>query len=369
MFTSVFQQYNWDEVRERIYAKTTADVTAALKREKRGLDDFMALISPAAKPFRGEMAVKSHHLTRLRFGKTMQLFAPLYLSNECQNICTYCGYSFDHKLKRKTLTDDEIKREAEAVRNLGFRHVLLVTGEANSTVNIDYFLHAIDLLKPYFSNISLEVQPLETEEYKKLHDAGVHSILVYQETYHQETYKTYHPKGKKSNFNYRLETPDRIGESGMHKIGVGVLLGLEDWRTDSFFCAAHLQYLQKKYWQTKYSVSFPRIRPAEGVTLKSDHVSDEDLLQLILAYRLFDPDAELSVSTRESRAFRDAVIPLGPTSMSAGSKTNPGGYVTEPDSLEQFEIEDNRSPEEFMKVISSKGYEPVWKDWDHALAH
>ena len=254
------------------------------------------------------------------------------------------------------------------IKNNGFNHILLVTGEANQTVHVDYFKKAIGLIRSQFANISIEVQPLETDEYKTLHDAGVYSVLVYQETYHQEVYKTYHPKGKKSNFYYRMETPDRIGIAGIHKIGLGILLGLEDWRTDSFFNSLHLDYLQKKYWQTKFSVSFPRMRPAEGIIEPNVIVSDKDLVQLICAYRLFNEDVELSISTRESEKFRNNIIPLGVTSMSAGSKTNPGGYAVEPDSLEQFEISDERSAGEISKLISENGYEPVWKDWDKSLA-
>jgi 2-iminoacetate synthase len=368
-FREEFIKYDWDPVSRSIESKTAADVERALKKSRITLNDFAALISPAALPYLETMAARSHALTKQRFGKTIQMFAPMYLSNECNNICTYCGYSFDNKIKRKTLSDAEILREVKAIKELGFDHILLVTGEANATVHVDYFLNAIRLIRPHFSNISIEVQPLEKEEYLQLHEAGVYSVLVYQETYHQETYKNYHPKGKKSNFAYRLETPDRLGESSIHKIGLGVLLGLEDWRTDSFFCALHLDYLQKKYWQTKYSISFPRIRPAEGVKLNSNHITDKELLQLICAYRIFNPDVELSLSTRETPHFRDHVIKLGITSMSAGSKTNPGGYAVDQESLEQFEIDDNREPSEFFKVISSQGYEPVFKDWDKAFSN
>lgn len=368
-FKETYNNYNWDKTLSNIYNKTSVDVERVLFKQKITLEDFAALISPAALPYLEQMAQKSQVLTKQRFGKTIQLFAPMYLSNECNNICTYCGYSFDNKIKRKTLTDSEIIKEAQAIKALGFDHVLLVTGEANATVHLSYFLNAIQLIKPFFSNISVEVQPLEQEEYAKLHESGVYSVLVYQESYHKETYKNYHPKGKKSNFDYRLETPDRIGSSSIHKIGLGVLLGLEDWRTDSFFCALHLDYLQKKYWQTKYSISFPRIRPAEGVTLDSKHIRDKELLQLIFAYRLFNPDVEISISTRETENFRNNVIRLGATSMSAGSKTNPGGYAVDPESLEQFEIDDIRTPEEFIRVISQQGYEPVLKDWDKNFSH
>lgn len=292
------------------------------------------------------------------------MYAPMYLSNECQNICTYCGFSLDNKLKRKTLTDKEILQECEALKRAGFDHVLLVTGEANQTVNINYFLNAVTLLKDKFANISVEVQPLSTAEYKALHKGGVYSVLVYQETYHRDVYKVYHPKGKKSNFDFRLETPDRVGEAGIHKIGLGVLLGLEDWRTDSFFNALHLDYLQRHYWQSKYSVSFPRLRPAEGIIEPNFVMTDKDMVQLICAYRLWNEDLEISVSTRESERFRNNIISLGATSMSAGSKTNPGGYVVDPESLEQFETSDERSAAEIAALISSAGYEPIWKDWD-----
>jgi 2-iminoacetate synthase len=366
-FKSVFEQYSWDKIQAKIYQTTTKEVEQALAKTKRNLDDFLALISPAAQAYLEQMAQISHELTKKRFGKTIQMYAPLYLSNECQNICTYCGFSLDNKIKRKTLTESEITLEVEALKKAGFDHVLLVTGEANYTVNINYFLKSVAQIKNDFSTISVEVQPLSTEEYEQLHQAGVYSVLVYQETYHRDVYKQYHTKGKKSNFDFRLETPDRVGTAGIHKIGLGVLLGLEDWRTDSFFNALHLDYLQKTYWKTKYTVSFPRLRPAEGVIQPNFIMDDKDLTQLICAYRLWNEDLEISISTRENEKFRNNIIPLGTTSMSAGSKTNPGGYVVDPQSLEQFEISDERSASEIAALISSHGYEPVWKDWDRTF--
>jgi 2-iminoacetate synthase len=363
-FQDIFDRYSWEEVQQSIYSKTAKDVETALAASRRTLEDFKALISPAADTYLERMAQLSHQLTRKRFGKTIQLFAPMYLSNECNNICTYCGFSFDHKIKRKTLSAAEILQEINVIKQHGFNHILLVTGEATHTVHLDYFVKAINLIKPHFSNISIEVQPLEQDEYEQLHRIGLYSVLVYQETYYKDKYKDYHPKGKKSNFYYRLDTPDRIGKAGMHKIGLGVLLGLEDWRTDSFFCALHLDYLQKKYWQTKYSISFPRIRPAEGVDISNYHISDKELVQLICAYRLMNEEVEISISTREPEQFRNHLIKLGTTTMSAGSKTNPGGYSVDEESLEQFEIDDERTPEQVAAVIAASGYEPVWKDWD-----
>ncbi|MGV3586071.1 MAG: 2-iminoacetate synthase ThiH [Adhaeribacter sp.] len=363
-FKAVFDSYRWDEVKKSIYAKTDRDVEQALAAPKRTLEDFKALISPAATAYLEPMAQLSQQLTQKRFGKTIQLYVPLYLSNECQNICTYCGFSLDNKVRRKTLTGVEIMQEVAALKAMGYDHVLLVTGEANQTVHVDYFKKVLELIRPHFSHISMEVQPLEVSDYEVLIPYGLNTVLVYQETYHQEDYRKHHPKGKKSNFYHRLDTPDRLGKAGIHKIGLGVLIGLEDWRTDSFFTALHLNYLEKTYWQTRYSLSFPRLRPFSGGLEPKVEMTDKELVQLICAYRLFNEEVELSISTRESEKFRDNIIKLGITAMSAGSKTNPGGYVVEPESLEQFEISDERSPAEITAMLKAQGYEPVWKDWD-----
>ncbi|REE01783.1 2-iminoacetate synthase ThiH [Marinoscillum furvescens] len=368
-FRDVFEQYQWDRVHDEIYGKRALDVEVALRKEVRDLEDFKALVSPAAAPYLEEMARQSHEATLQRFGNTMQLFAPMYLSNECQNICTYCGFSLDNKIRRKTLTPAEIDREVATIKAMGFRHVLLVTGEANVTVGVDYFKKALEQIRPHFDNVSMEVQPLDEVDYRELIPLGLHAVLVYQETYHQADYKKHHPKGKKSNFYYRLDTPDRLGRAGVHKMGLGVLIGLEDWRVDSFFVALHLRYLEQTYWKTKYSISFPRLRPFSGGLAPKVEMNDRELVQLITSYRLFNRDVELSLSTRETPHFRDHAFKLGVTSMSAGSKTNPGGYAVEPESLEQFEISDERSPEQIANLIQGSGYEPVWKDWDSALEH
>lgn len=367
-FKNLFETFSWEQVKEEIYSKTEADVQRALnKTGRRDLEDFKALISPAAATSLEAMAALSSRLTRQRFGNTMQLYIPLYLSNECQNICTYCGFSFNNKVKRVSLTEAQMLSETEVIKSHGFDHVLLVTGEAGQTVGVEYLKKAMTTLRPHFAQISIEVQPLEEEEYRELAEAGLHTVLVYQETYHKEDYKKHHPKGKKSNFDYRLETPDRLGQAGIHKIGLGVLIGLEDWRTDSFFTALHLSYLEKTYWQTRYSLSFPRLRPHSGGLEPKVDMNDKELTQLICAYRIFNEDVELSISTRESEKFRNNIIHLGITSMSAGSKTNPGGYVLFPESLEQFEISDERSPATIAAMLKAQGFEPVWKDWDLAL--
>ena len=366
-FRDIYDQCSWKHVKASVYDKTLTDVEKALCKDTLDLEDFKALISPAAAPYLETMAQKSNQLTRQRFGNTIQLFAPFYLSNECQNICTYCGFSMNNEIRRKTLSAEEIESESAAISSLGFKHVLLVTGEANKTVGTAYLARAIKQIRPHFANVSMEVQPLDQTAYEQLIPLGLHAVLVYQETYHKEDYKKHHPKGKKSNFYYRLETPDRLGRAGIHKIGLGALIGLEDWRVDSFFVALHLQYLEQTYWKTKYTISFPRLRPFSGGLEPKVNMNDRELVQLICAYRLFNQEVELSLSTRETESFRDNMIKLGVTSMSAGSKTNPGGYSVEPQSLEQFEISDERSPALVCEAIKRQGYEPVWKDWDFAL--
>lgn len=363
-FKNIFDNHNWEEVKRSIYGKTEQDVLSALSKEKRTLEDFKALISPAAEPYLEQMAQLSNQLTQKRFGKTIQMYIPLYLSNECQNICTYCGFSLTNKIPRKTLTDEEIIKEVEFIKSKGYDHILLVTGEADKTVGVEYIENAVKLVRPYFSHISIEVQPLEQDEYKRLVVAGVNTVLVYQETYHKEDYKKHHPKGKKSNFYYRLQTHDRLGQAGIYKMGLGVLIGLEDWRTDSFFTALHLNYLEKTYWQAKYSISFPRLRPHSGGLEPKVVMSDKELVQLICAYRLLDEEVELSISTRESETFRNNIIKIGATTFSAESKTNPGGYVVEPETLEQFEISDDRPTQEVEQIIKQQGYETVYKDWE-----
>ena len=367
-FLPLFEQHSWEGMRQRIESKGSVDVERALEKQGRpDLDDFCALISPAAVPYLERMAQLSYRLTRKRFGNTTQLYIPMYLSNECHNICTYCGFSVHNKLQRRTLNQQQIMREVEAIKAHGFEHLLLVTGEANRTVGVDYLEQALAWVRPYFSSLSMEVQSLDQADYERLIKRGLNSVLLYQETYHRDNYKQYHPKGKKRNFEYRLETPDRLGRAGIHRIGLGSLLGLEDWRTDAAFVALHLGYLQRQYWQTKYSISLPRLRPAAGVQSPNVVVTDRDFVQLICAYRIYSENVEISLSTRESPEFRDHLLKLGITSMSAGSKTEPGGYAIEEEALEQFEISDERSPEDVAAMIRGQGFEPVWKDWDSVL--
>ena len=365
-FVDVLNRFCWEDTKASIYAKTADDVARALSRPvgKLSLEDFKALIAPVAQQYLEPLAALSQQRTVERFGYTQQMYAPIYLSNVCSNICTYCGFSANNKIPRKILNESEIVQELDAVKALGMDHVLFVTGEANLRVGVPYLSKAFELARERFSSTSMEVQPLDQEAYGSLMEHGLSSVLVYQETYNRASYAKYHLKGMKRKFDYRLETPDRLGRAGMKKIGLGALYGLDDWRTDSFMVAAHLRYMEQTYWKTRYSLSFPRIRPHEGDFQPVSVMTDKDLVQLICAYRLLSSEVELSLSTREHPRFRDHVHKLGITSMSAGSKTNPGGYAVDAQTLEQFEISDERSPAEVASMLRSGGYEVVWKDWD-----
>ena len=369
MFIEELNNYPWEETRERIYSKTAGDVERALSKEMLNVNDFMALISPAGTDYLEPMARLSRKYTQQRFGKTIQFYIPLYLTNSCINRCVYCGFNHDNPGRRIILTDEEISEEINAIKAIGnFQHILLVTGENPRDAGIDYIENAVNLIRPHFSSISIEVQPLKEEEYVRLKKAGVNAVYCYQETYRREHYKLYHPKGLKSDFVRRLDTYERIGKAGIYKMGLGTLIGLEDRQTDAVMMAYHLRYLQKNYRKTKYSISFPRLRPHEGDSFRPNVVTtDKELAQLIFAFRLFDHDVELALSTRENQHFRDNMMSLGITSMSAGSKTDPGGYAVYPQSLEQFSVNDDRSPDEILNVIKDQEYEVVWKDWDWGL--
>jgi 2-iminoacetate synthase len=366
-FYSVWQRHDFAAVAGSIPRRTVADVQRALSRAGGGarldLNDLAALLSPAAAGSLEQMAQLSHRLTVERFGRTMQLYAPMYLTNVCSNICTYCGFSAQNRIPRKALNDAEILAEAAVLRQLGFDHVLLVTGES-SRYGTEYLRNALRLLRDQFASLSIEVQPLDQADYALLAEEGLSTVLVYQETYDPVTYPKHHLKGPKSDLRYRLETPDRLGRAGLKKIGLGALFGLSDWRAEAWFVGLHLQYLERTYWRTRYSLSFPRLRPHEGSDIEVTPFYERDLVQAACAFRLFSPEVELSLSTRESATFRNHAFKLGFTSMSAGSKTNPGGYTSAPESLEQFEIDDDRSPAEVAAFLRDAGYTPVWKDWD-----
>lgn len=365
MFSDVLARVDWDDTTRRIMAKTTADVEIALGKRHLELDDFMALISPAAAPYIEEMAALSRHYTQERFGKTVSMYIPMYITNSCTNSCVYCGFNRHNKFPRVVLKPEQIEDECKAIRALGpFENLLLVTGENPVVAGVDYLEQALHVCRPYFNNLTIEVMPLKAEEYERLTHSGLNGVVCFQETYHRDRYKVYHPAGMKSNFEWRCNGYDRMGAAGVHKIGMGVLIGLEDWRTDVTMMAMHLRYLRRNYWRTRYSVNFPRMRPSEGHFQPNVVMSDRELAQLTFAFRIFDHDVDISYSTRERPDFRDNMCTLGVTSMSAGSKTEPGGYHTYPQALEQFAVSDERTPAQVADSIRRAGYEVVWKDWD-----
>ena len=366
-FKEVIQKYDPLQVIAEIEAMTAADVQRALAAEQLDNRDFMALLSPAAEDFLEEMAQKAHAITLRRFGRTILLYAPIYLSNECHNSCLYCGFSVNNPIPRRTLNLDEIERDALILHGQGFRHILLLTGEAPGKVGNDFIAAAAERIRPLFSSISIEVYPMETEGYKEMVDAGVDGLTVYQETYDPELYQQLHPSGRKRDYNFRLATPERAGEAGLRRIGIGFLLGLGNFRSEAFFAGLHGRYMMHNYWRTLLSVSFPRLRPAEGGFQPPNPVSDRQFVQLMCAMRLLLNDAGLVLSTRENAELRDNLLPLGVTQMSAGSCTAPGGYGEEDSATEQFTIDDDRTPSEIADLLRARGYDPVWKDWDGAF--
>jgi 2-iminoacetate synthase len=337
------------------------------------------------------MAQRSRALTFQNFGRTMRLFAPLYLSNECINNCQYCGFSRDNPILRVTLRLDEVLAEAQHLARAGFRQVLLVAGEHPKFMNREYLADCVRALAPSFSSIAIEVGPMSTEDYRPVVAAGADGLVVYQETYDRAVYGELHTAGPKRDFNSRLACVERGYDAGFKRLGIGVLFGLSDWRPDAIALAAHVEYLFKRCWQAQITVSLPRLRPAAGGFQPRFSMTDRDLAQLVCAFRLTFPQLGIVLSTRERASLRDALIPLGVTMISAGSHTEPGGYTRQgsehlhqtvrgriiaPDFQDgedrlatgQFEISDDRSPAEIASLLRENGFDPVWKDWDQALA-
>jgi 2-iminoacetate synthase len=347
---------------------TDLDVSRALAKGSRDLEDFAALIGPVAGERIEELARASHALTLQRFGRTVHMYAPLYLSNECLTTCTYCGFAKDLPIARKTLSTEQSLREGAFLRAHGYRHVLLLTGEHQKLTGVDFLCGHVDALRALFPQISLEVQVWKEDEYRQLAAAGCDGVVIYQETYNRDAYARFHVAGRKRDYDFRLGAPERAARAGIRRLGIGALLGLhEPWREDAVATAAHALYLLKAAWRQELSVSVPRIRPSASGYSPEQPVTDRELAQLICALRLVLPDAGIVMSSREAAGFRDRLVPLGVTHTSAGSHTDPGGY-TEPGEAEgQFEVNDTRAPEEVAAALRALGYEPVWKDWDAAM--
>ncbi|MCH5231168.1 MAG: 2-iminoacetate synthase ThiH [Muribaculaceae bacterium] len=369
-FADLIEEYDWDKSIEFVNSVTPDDVDAVLEKASTSFglltpEDLAVLISPAATNRLEDMAAIAKSITDRRFGKTISLYIPMYVGNACTNKCVYCGFNHDNDFSRTILSQEQIEEECKAIKELGpFQNLLLVAGEYPALCGIDYLEKVLETCRPYFHNLTLEVQPMKAVDYKRLTESGLNGVVCFQETYNKKAYPKYHPRGMKSHFDWRLNGFDRMGEAGLHKIGMGALLGLEDWHGEAIMLGRHLRYLQKKYWRSRYSINFPRLRPSESGFKPNFIVSDRDIVQLSCAFRIFDPDLDISFSTRETPAFRDSIIGLGVTSLSAGSKTEPGGYGHPKEALEQFEVSDSRSPKEVETAIRNRGYDPIWKDWD-----
>ncbi|MCP5532851.1 MAG: 2-iminoacetate synthase ThiH [Akkermansiaceae bacterium] len=339
------------------------------------------------------LALRSQQTTRRHFGRTMRLFAPLYVSNECVNNCSYCGFSRDAGILRTTLTVDQVRREAEHLHGLGFRNILLVAGEHPKFVSEGYLQDCIDAIKPFIPTIGIEVGPMEDEQYTEIVHHGAEGLVVYQETYDRPIYQTLHTAGPKKNFDWRLDCPERAYAGGFRRIGIGALFGLADWKQEALALCAHLEYLYKHCWKAQLTVSFPRMRPYAGnyeyTPDPALFLPDKAFVRLICAFRLLFPQVGIVVSTREPASLRDAIATLGVTHMSAGARTEPGGYTgAGSDDLhltvkgrrvelqgksgcekatEQFRISDTRGPAEIAAMLRGQNLDPVWKDWDEVL--
>lgn len=345
-------------------------VEAALHREERTLPDLAALLSPHASAFLEPMAREAQRITRRQFGRVINLYVPIYLSNACAADCLYCGFAAQSGMRQRriTLDADAIRAECGALSDHGFQSVLLLTGEAPLVTPLPYLEEAVAIAREYFASVSIEMFAMDLEAYRALCERGLDGVTLYMETYHRPTYEQVHRAGGKRDYDYRLGALERAGLAGARRLNLGALLGLFDCRIEAFWMALHARHLQKTCWQSAVAVSFPRLRTAPPRFEIPAPVSDAGLVQLVLALRLFLPECGFTLSTRESASFRDAIFPLGVTMMSAGSSTRPGGYATCGDeTLAQFEVQDSRTPEEVVAAIRQAGYDPVWKDFDSAF--
>ncbi|KXG78624.1 2-iminoacetate synthase ThiH [Thermotalea metallivorans] len=343
---------------------TDHDVLQVLGKEKRNEKDFLILLSPQAGKYLEAMAQKAHRLTVQHFGKVILLYTPLYLADYCVNRCAYCSFNVVNSFPRKRLSMEELEREAQAIARTELKHILILTGESRHHTPVEYIRDCVRILKKYFSSIAIEIYPLKREEYRQLVDEGVDGLTIYQEVYNEKVYDEVHISGPKKNYRYRLDAPERGCQAGMRSVNIGTLLGLDDWRREAFFMGLHAAYLQNQYLDVEIGVSLPRIRPHIGSFQPKSPVGDRDLVQIMLAVRLFLPRVGIAISTREQADLRDHLLPLGVTRMSAGVSTAVGGHTDKAAGSSQFDISDHRSVEEMKVMLKKKGYQPIFKDWD-----
>lgn len=365
-FYNILKKYSDAQIDQAMASVSRDDVYRALAVDYPDENDFLALLSPMAETCLEEMARRAHDLTLRNFGRTIQLYTPLYLSDYCENRCTYCSFSARNKFTRRKLGRDEVDREGAAIAATGLKHILILTGESRKHSSVGYIGDCVTILKKYFHSIAIEIYPLTETEYAELIDRGVDGLTLYQETYDESIYREIHPTGPKRDFRFRLDAPQRAATRHMRQINIGALLGLADWRKEVFAVGRHARYLMDSFPDADFGVSVPRLRPYKGSFIHACGVTDYHLVQAILSLRLFLPRLGISLSTRETETFRDHLVPLGITRLSAGSVTSVGGHVTEASeeaALPQFEIADHRTTEQMMMIIRSKGYDPVLSDW------
>ncbi|GFZ31301.1 thiamine biosynthesis protein ThiH [Clostridium zeae] len=357
------QDFNFDSFLNDV---TEEKIQHILKKDRISKEDFLCLLSPVAEKFLEPMAQKAHNLTMSNFGKSVVLYTPLYISNYCVNRCAYCSYNLDNDINRQKLTIDEIEKECKIIYESGLRHVILLTGESRFHSPVSYIKDAVKIMKKYFNSIAIEIYPLEEDEYRELVEAGVDALTIYQETYNMEVYDKIHLGGPKKDYKFRLETPERACKAGIRGIGVGALYGLTDWRKEAYLSGLHAKYIEDNFPHMEMNISIPRIRPHAGSFTDLYEISDRNLVQIMLASKLFLPRAGINMTTRESAEFRDNLIPLGVTKMSAGVSTEIGGHTKEKENKGdgQFEISDTRTVEEIKSMLLSKGYCAVLKDWE-----
>lgn len=355
-----FKDFNFGDFFGKV---TEDDVQRVLNKDRLNELDFLMLLSEKGEKKLEAMAQKSKQLTQQHFGKVVFLYTPMYLANFCVNQCAYCGFNVSNGIARKKLTPEEVEQEAKSIAATGLRHILILTGESRKETPVAYIKECVEVLKRYFRSITIEIYPLGTEEYRELADAGVDGLTIYQEVYNEDIYGEIHLKGPKRDYRNRLDAPERACQATMRNVSIGALLGLDDWCKEVFFTGLHGDYLQNSYPDTEVGVSLPRMRPHVGAFQPKCNVSDRNLVQAMLALRLFMPRAGINISTRERAEFRDNLIGLGVTRMSAGSSTEVGGHTQEEKTEGQFDISDGRNVEEMKAMIYGKGYQPVFKDW------
>lgn len=363
-FSKIVEEYENFDFNAYFDKVNNEDIKKSIHKKKRDIYDFLNLLSPKAVEHLEEMAVEAKKLTEQWFGRTIMLYIPLYISNYCTNQCAYCGFNKTNHIARKHLNYQEIEEEAKEIAKTGIKHILLLTGEAEGLVTFEYIKEAVKILKKYFASITVEVYPLSVEQYKELKEIGVDGLTIYQEVYNKNIYDKVHLGGKKKDYLWRLNTPERGAMADLRSINIGALFGLWDIKKEAFMTGLHAKYLTDKYLNSEISLSLPRINNAEGGFQTEFPMDNVTFVQTILAYRLFLPRAGINISTRENAEFRNHLLNLGVTKFSAGSKTSVGSYKIEDRSTEQFETSDKRSTTEVVEMLKDKKYQVVYKDWE-----